>query len=166
MEVNPPASGDFPLRDEHRYVVGDFFDYTPENPLGTLLISHTLQFIDEDQGRLDEKVAQLAPQRIVLVLNSNDDVMGELAAWSHANFPNANPERHLPDFPKGYKLVKRVPFQAKVTCPDYATLAQQVAYLTLVDLGEKEALLISFLRDRLTSPSFTFNQSIESYVRA
>lgn len=166
LEVNPSAIGDYPLRAEHRYVVGDFFEHVPVKPLGTLLISHTLQFIDDDRQRLDEKIAQLAPRSIVLVLNSNDGIMGDLVAWSHANYPKSNPEKHLSDFPQGYKLVKSIPFRAQVTCPDYATLARQVAYLTLVDLGEKEALLISFLRARLSSPSFALNQTIKSYVRA
>lgn len=166
LDPNPTEATDLPLREHHRSVVGDFFDYTPDKPLGTLLISHTLQFIDDDVQRLNARIARLAPERIVLVLNSNDDIMGELATWADEHFPEANPERRLRDFPKDYNLVKRAPFIAQVSCPDFVTLAQQVAYLTLVNLGEKEALLISFLRDRLTSPSFTFNQTIESYARA
>ncbi len=165
LELNDPTSEDYPLRDGHRLVKGDFFDYKPDREFASALISHTLQFLDDDRARLDKALSALNIPTVVLVLNTNDDIMGELVRWSEENFDTANPEVHLDGFPTGYHSKKRVEFQATLTCPDFRTLAKQVAYLMVIDLGDREADLIAFLQERLNAPGFTFNQTVEAFVR-
>lgn len=165
IDINNISKHDYPCRPEHRRKKCDFFDFKAKEQINTILISHTLQFIDDDIELLNEKINELAPETIVLVLNSNDDFMGELIRWSEEHFETPNPEYRIPGFPKGYNLVKTKEFSASLKCPDYKTLAKQVSYLMLVDLDDLEESLIAFLKKHLHKPEFVFNQSIDIYNR-
>jgi hypothetical protein len=131
-----------------------------------MFISHTLQFLDEDIEILQNKTDEIDPERIVLVLNKNDDILGELISWSENNFANPNPEKDIPDFPKGYTLEKNVNFKAKLQCESFDELASQVSYLMLIDLDNNlKSDLVSFLKSNLNTPGFEFNQQIKIYFK-
>ena len=165
IDVNSISRHDYPCRPEHRRKKCDFFDFKSKEPINTILISHTLQFIDDDLVELNNKIKELSPENIVLVLNSNNDFMGELIRWSEEHYEMPNPEYRIPGFPKGYNLIKRELFNAILKCPDYRTLAKQVSYLMLIELDELEEELISFLKMQLHKPEFVFNQSIDVYQK-
>ena len=64
-------------------------------------------------------------------------------------------------FPSGYNLIKTVPFKAEIKCNDFKTLAKQVSYLMLIDFDVNEIELVKFLKTKLITPSFIFNQTID-----
>jgi SAM-dependent methyltransferase len=165
IDVNAIADHDYPCRPMHTRKQVDFFDFENTSEVNTILISHTLQFIDSDIDLLNQKIRSLNPEKIVLILNSNDDFLGELVDWTLSNFKNANPEVRLEGFPEGYRMTKSQPFTATLKCPDFETLARQVAYLMLIAADDKADLLAGFLRERLATPSFIIHQTIEIYSR-
>ncbi|MFC2175952.1 hypothetical protein ACFLR1_03160 [Bacteroidota bacterium] len=166
IDVNKITEEDYPLADKHKRIQIDFFDYIPEKPINTVFISHTLQFIDEDVVKLNEKLNEIAPDNLIIVLNKNNDFMGELIEWSEQHYENPNPEVKLDNFPIGYSQVEQVDFKAKLTCDSFDHLANQISYLMLIDLdATKQPLLISFLNERLSNPEFEFNQVIEIYTK-
>lgn len=166
IDVNKVSEGDCPLSANHKRVQIDFFNYTPNEQINTLFISHTLQFIDEDMDRLNQKIRQLNPQYIILVLNDNTDIIATLINWVETKFESPNPEVHIPGFPKGYSCIEKIPFKATLHCKDFAKLAKQIGYLMVVDLKETANELIMFLKELLRKKArFTFNQSIEIYNR-
>jgi len=164
IDVNKVSDKDHPLPDKHKRLQVDFFQYVPDVKINTILISHTLQFIDEDLNLLQNKIDTIAPDSIVLVLNKNDDFMGELILWSNQNHTNPNPEVNIPNFPNGYSSVKTEEFKATLSCKTFEDLATQISYLMLIKLNEKLwGMLIEFLKSRLRIPSFTINQHIKIY---
>lgn len=163
IDINPPSSFDYKCHNNHKRLVVDFFNYETDSKIATLFISHTLQFIDDDLGRLNDKVRELSPKWIVLVANANNDFIGDLIDWTDMHFENPNPERTINGFPCGYDLIKSEPFSAAVKCPSFECLADQVSYLMLIDLATKRQALINFLKSRLENPEFSFKQTINIY---
>lgn len=157
------------LSERHCRLVIDFFDYVPNGgeKLGTLLFSHVLQFLDQDIHRLNNKVRDLSPDKVITVTNVNDGFMGELLNWVVHNFEYSNPEVDLPSFPVGFELTDEVRFRGQVSCRDYRSLGRQVGYLmdSYSSPSEEEALE-SFLRENLDEPTFPINQRIRVYSRA
>lgn len=167
IDVNSVTEQDYPLSPRHKREQVDFFFYQPQKPINTILISHTLQFIDEDMEKLNSKITSLAPRYIVLVINDNDDFMGELIKWTNNNCKISNPEVHHIGFPQGYVLHDRISFSSTVSCPNFTLLAKQVSYLMLIDIADKEDSLKQFLVTKLNNqPNFTFKQSIEIYAKS
>jgi len=157
---------DLPLSPKHERVQVDFFDYVPKQKINTLFISHTLQFLDEDIELLEDKINSISPEKIVLVTNKNDDILGDLISWSEENYANPNPEIDIPDFPKGYQLLKTVDFKTHLSCRSFKQLATQISYLMLVDLDEVlESSLVDFLKSKLQRPKFDFNQQIKIFSK-
>jgi hypothetical protein len=167
LDVNPIEDSVTPTSPNHEVVIKSIFDYSPspEKPINTLLISHTLQFIDSDIERLNKQIAILDPKYIIIVLNENDDIMGELINWTKENYKVSNPEEKIAGFPIGYKCIERIPFKAQVSCKTHEQLAKQISYLMMIDLSETEDKLKSYLESILEIPSFEFNQAIEIHQR-
>lgn len=165
IDINAISKHDYPCRLEHVREKVNFYDYKPKEKINTLFISHTLQFIDDDINELNKKINKLNPEFVITVLNSNNDFMGEIIKWTDENYVNSNPELRIQNFPNGYNLIKTVPFKAEIKCNDFKTLAKQVSYLMLIDLKEKETELIDFLKEKLETPNFIFNQSIDVYQK-
>jgi trans-aconitate methyltransferase len=160
---------EYALSERHCRLVMDFFDYAPQEgeSVGTLFFSHVLQFIDQDGQRLNRKVSELAPRKVVTVANVNDGFMGELLAWVRRNFEHSNPEADLPDFPRGYRLKDEVKFEGHISCEDYHSLGKQIEYLMdSAPTPAEEATLRAFLWEKLSGPTFPVNQSIRVYERA
>jgi len=165
IDVNQISKHDYSCHPNHIRKRVDFFDYESSEQINTLLISHTLQFIDSDIELLNKKIKVINPETIVLIVNDNDDFMAEIIHWTFTNFENPNPELRLDGFPEGYDLIKSRPFSATLHCQDFETLAKQIAYLMLIELDHMVDTLIMFLRKNLVKPLFTINQTIEIYRR-
>ena len=166
IDVNEVTDQDYPLSDYHERLQVDFFDYVPDEKIKTLFIAHTLQFLDDDLNLLNEKIRELDPERIILVLNKNDDILGDLIDWVEQNYVNSNPEVKIPDFPDGYNLTRTIDFKANLKCENFNELATQISYLMLIDLDEEIKLdLVRFLNTMLDEPYFEFNQVIEIYSK-
>lgn len=167
LDLNPVYDQEYPCSQNHQRVSGDFFDFVATEQIGTLFISHALQFLDDDIQKLNAKIQELNPQVIILILNRNDDFMGELIVWTDEQFEYSNPEIIIDDFPSDFRLIKEVPFQSLLKCPDYKILAEQISYLMLVDLknSNKDNALRHFLKTKLLAPEFTINQTIKIYSK-
>lgn len=165
IDINAISKHDYPCRPEHVRKKADFLKFKTKEKINTVLISHTLQFIDDDIDELNDKIEELDAEYVITVLNSNNDFMGEILEWTNINYKVSNPEIRIENFPKDYNLIKSVPFQAEINCKDFKTLAKQVSYLMLIDLEQKESELIQFLKSKLKKPEFIFNQSIDVHHR-
>jgi len=150
--------------DKHKKLLIDFFEYIPEKKVNTVLISHSLQYLDENIGRLNDKITQLDPENIILIVNENEGIMKEILNWLEKNGIKANPDIAIPnDFPLGdYNLKHKREFEVKLVCENFCTLAQQVAYLMLFFLtSDNKGRLIDFLKGELgQTPSFPIKQAI------
>ncbi len=166
IDVNKIGNDDYPLSKNHERQHIDFFDYIPEENINSVFISHTLQFLDEDIELLQRKINEIAPESIVLVLNKNNDILGDLIEWSEENFANPNPEVNIPNFPDGYEIREVVDFKATLKCESYNDLATQISYLMLIDFDENiKSNLVEYLKLILDSPGFEFNQQIKIYSK-
>jgi len=166
IDINKVSLSDHALSPKHKRLQKNFFDYAPAKKINTLFISHSLQFIDDDIVKLNLQINKLNPQNIVLVLNKNDDFMGELVNLFLQNHNDANPEIKLANFPNNYKLIDSVSFKATLSCSSFESLAKQISYLMLTDLSENtEKNLIRFLKKHLIKPEFIFNQVIEIHTQ-
>lgn len=156
----------YPIPANHERILGDFFEYKPEIQIQTLLLSHVLQFIDGDIEKLNGKIEEINPKFIIVVRNTNNDFMGQIMEWFNAQNITSNPERIIPDFPRGYKEDKKIEFVAELKCPSFEILAEQVSYLWDVKLseGQKETLLV-FLKEGLSKPKFQIHQEIVLYIK-
>lgn len=165
IDVNPIEDKETTTSPLHKNVIKSIFDFYPDKPIKTLLISHTLQFIDSDIDLLNKQIDLLNPATIILVLNENNDIMGDVLKWTKDNYENANPEEKIIDFPNGYDCVEKINFQADVKCITFTQLAKQISYLMMIDLSETGDLLENFLKTKLKKPEFKFNQVIEVYQK-
>ena len=165
LDINKATKKDYPLSENHTRITSDFFDYKPNQSFNTLLISHSLQFIDEELEKLDSKIEEFRAKYIVIVINNNDGIMGEILSWIKQNTDTSNPEVEINKFPINYKLEKSINFSAKLVCPTFQELAKQISYLMVVDYKSVKSGLVLFLKERLKEPSFTINQSIKVFLR-
>lgn len=163
IDVNYADPSRYPLSQGHERLKVGFFEYSPTRKISTLFISHTLQFLDEDLDRLNKKVVELNPNKVICVLNRNDDFLGELIVWSNSVFEVSNPEVRHDDFPDGYKLIRSIPFVANLSCMSFEEMIQQISYLLLVETKGHEEEILTFLKERLDKPEFTINQDILIY---
>lgn len=146
------------LSDRHSRIVADFFDYVPASgeKIGTLFFAHVLQFLDQNGGRLNDKIQTLCPKRIITVMNLNDGFMGEVIQWVNSNIQNANPEVQLADFPRGYELEEEIQFQGQVRCTSFGVLREQTSYLVDSKLSSQETTALQrFLEANLAGPEFS-----------
>jgi hypothetical protein len=154
------------LPPRHYYLVGDFFTFRPAEPIGTMLLCHVLQFLDDDVDVLHSRIRQLCPERIVIVQNDNNGFMGDVVRWMQDRYPACNPEVAINEFSdlQRYQMIIERPIFATVTCPDFPALAAQIHYL--VDLHPNPhsiANLAHWLESRIDSPSFVIEQTIRGY---
>ena len=150
----------------HRNLQIDFFDYFPDKQIGTVFIAHTLQFLDENIERLNNKVSEIDPKNVILVSNENDGLMGELLKMITKYFRFCNPEIKIINFPAGYNLIRSIPFTASLSCDTFETLCDQVSYLMQIQLEQRDRVkLIAFLRSKIVAPEFEINQTLEIYEK-
>lgn len=159
-------SYNFPLSNNHQRLKVDFFDFIPNKKINTFFISHTLQFLDDRLDDLNDRIDSLSPQNIIIVINKNDDFLGDLVLWITNSFRKSNPEVEIPDFPKGYANSKNVDFSAVLRCETFEQLATQVSYLMLIEPDDIEKIdLINFLKSRLDKSEIIINQQIKIFSK-
>ncbi|GGG25383.1 hypothetical protein GCM10011344_27580 [Dokdonia pacifica] len=165
IDINYATPKKFPLADKHLRLKKDFFDFTTQKQYNTLLLSHVLQYIDNDLNKLERKIEEIKAQTIIIIANKNDGIMGELVKWVTKVFPEPNPEVRILNFPKKYYLKKSKSFSAQLQCKTFEQLAEQVSYLMIIDISKKLKDTVFFLKNHLEKPEFTINQDILIYER-
>lgn len=154
------------IDESHSRIVKDFFDFIPYKKYNTILLSHTLQFLDENIEELLKKVKEIDPKYFILVRNTNDDFMGDLINFFDSKNIKTNPERIINEFPKGFNVEKTINFTANLKCKDYSLLALQISYLWDTRFSEDiNNSLLEFLKLKLEKPEFTIHQEIILFVK-
>jgi trans-aconitate methyltransferase len=154
------------LPPSHSNVIGDFFTFNAPTRIGSMLLCHVLQFLDEDVETLHSRIAKLSPKHLVVVQNNNDGFMKEVVEWMQDRYPSCNPEVAINGFgdTQRYRMVLERPVSATVTCPDYKILALQIHYLFDYEASTHSvAALAKWLESALPLPSFTIQQTIKGY---
>lgn len=159
----------FPIPPIHRRVKCDFFAYKIEetDPPRTLLLSHVLQFLDDDKQLLSAKVKSFSAQKIVIATNINDGFMGKILDWSSKHIPSINPEVDIAAFPPEYRFVKSWQFEGVLSCPDFECLARQL-WSVILDSTlnlEEHRCAVEFLKDQLPKPEISIRQQLRTYIR-
>lgn len=154
------------LPPSHSNVIGDFFTFNAPTRIGSMLLCHVLQFLDEDVEALHSRIARLSTERLVIVQNNNDGFMKEVVEWMQDRYPSCNPEVAISGFNdyQRYRMILEEPVSATVTCPDYQTLAAQIHYLVDFEVSTHSiTALAKWLESALPSPSFVIHQTIRGY---
>jgi len=157
-----------PRNPRHKRIVGNFLDFVPQASTKpqTLLVSHVLQYLDDDVEALQAKVAELSPKSVIVVLNDNTGLFGDLIRWGQEHASGANPELPVPLFPSGaFAEVERYPFRATFRSPDFRTMAE--AFVTmLLDAPRSEGVIKAAenkLSASLADPTLFIDQTIFCY---
>lgn len=159
----------YPTATLHKRITMDFYDYSPDpdSPITTILFSHVMQFMDDDLEKLAAAVKKLSPRRVIMVTNINDGFMSDLIHWSRSALPGCNPEIDVAEFPSGFICEKEARFAARLACPDFGILAEQVCYLLDIKAaGEELQRVFGFLRESLTEPHFQIHQRIRVFTNS
>lgn len=166
IHVDPLDFSRHVLPRTHTRIKSDFFEYVPDVKIKTMLLSHVLQYLDDDVERLNETLNRISPELIITVTNTNDDFLGNLFGWFETQASEVNPEVAIPGFPKGYVEEVTIPFVTDLQCPDFRILALQVCYLFEVKPLEKPVQSLSaFLKQQLKTPAFQIHQRVTVYRR-
>ncbi len=163
--------GDFPSSNNHQRILGDFF--SEGSLLGrhyqTLLFIHVLQYLDDDLARLSQRVSELHPSNIIVVINDADDpFMCDLLRFARENIDKINPERDSYQF-ENFIERKRVAFVSEVSASNFCELASNFFAIVLDrNLNETEcAAVAGWLRNRLPDGPFVkMRQSVVLFQRA
>lgn len=155
---------DFPLRARHERKKIGFYEFSSK-AISTIFISHTTQFIDSNPEKFKNKVLELNPKFLVLVLNQNEGVLGKIVEWIEQNFPNSHPEKNRGIVPDSFQLSKQSFFNAGIVCSNFQELANQVAYMMMIPIDSKVSKIELHLKKVLAKPTLNFNQTIDIYER-
>lgn len=160
--INGPISG------MHQRVVGDFFEYARRcrEPVGTLLLCHVLQYIDDDEKALAEAIKCMSPRNIITVTNDNTGDFGRIIEWAESNVPDANPEYPI-DLEKlvTHKLHRQIPISATLSYPDFNGMARDLLSV-IIDAKPNPPVqekLRQLLASMLRRPNLLIEQTINYY---
>lgn len=135
---------DFPAADSplHQRRTIDFFDLEqPARTIDVMLLSHVLQYLDDDVDRLVEKVRSMAPEVIVIVSNRPTKLHLKIDRWFASRGITHNAEQFFPNCPLGgYRRERRIELTSCIRCGDIEELAQQLSSMIYDVELEPEAL--------------------------
>jgi hypothetical protein len=156
-----------PKAARHKRQRVDFWDYRPnrEERPGTILLSHVLQFLDDDPSRFNSRLRELGATKVIAVLNRDTGTLHDIVRWAHEHLGHINPEKEVSALFDGFRREGEWPFEAHLACPDFQTLAEQVGYLLDVHLSSDDKnRMVGFFRDSLVEPAFVIQQHIVIYA--
>ena len=118
----------------HKRIASDFFNFQPkksEMPR-TLLLSHVLQYLDDDMQKLRAKIAWLDPDVVIEVTNNNSGRFGEIISWALSEIDGANPELKCTYLDQDrYQRADHVSIVPVLQCDNFDTMAQHFLELLL-----------------------------------
>lgn len=161
---------DFPLSENHTRVQTDFFEFDPQTQCGSLLFCHSLQYLDDRWvDALNAKILTLNPKDIIVVINQNTGVLGEMLKLFEAQWWKENGERHHADFPpQGYVELQRTPligtFYPKDIEESVATLVRLLLDTHIHD--EQISEIKQLIKNYQASNHFTVEQWIVHYQKS
>jgi hypothetical protein len=142
----------------------DFFDLPkPRRPIDLMLMSHVIQYLDEDLNRLADQVHALSPEAIVLVSNRPTKLHFKITGWFAQRGILHNAEQIFQQCPiSGYRREDLVDITSRICCSDVDELARQLSLMIYdVELDQNELLEFSdWLRNHVKSASVSLPQTI------
>jgi len=159
----------FPISNRHKRIKADFFDiaYQFKNFNGTILLSHSIQYLDNRYDDLIAAINLINSKTLITVTNINTGFFGIFIDWVLINLPDTNPEVSLRGFPESccYSKIESVVISAHVSEISFNKLAKLAAYL--IDTSNPTYIdkIESFMRQNLQNPSFEIMQSIDVYKK-
>ncbi len=171
IDILPFSLENLPWNITHR--IADIFslnaeNITPVQETTTLLFSHVLQYIDTDQQKLLNKVHQLHPDNVILVINQNNDIMKDALQFFAQKKRDENAEQAIKWFPgQDYQQVDYKEFNGIFYKSENMTTAMILATLLFDSSLTIEQLeqLDQFLDSKWCSNQFSVNQQVILYQR-
>lgn len=156
------------LPEKHSRVTGDFFHFIPEGEIGTLFMSHVLQYIHHDLDKLNRRITELNPTCIITVTNTNQGALGEFIQYFDDRNIAINPERNISNFPEGYTVIKKEIFTADVKAGSFEELVKQLLVVIIeAQLDEQQTYeFIEFVKEKLQKPEFKLEEQIIVYGKS
>ena len=114
----------------HTWIESDFFSLNEDifkNP-GTVLFSHSLQYLDDDIDRLKDKIQALNPYTIIDVVNDNSGKFGVIINQLINSDIDLDAETPIDYAPENYERVKEHKFSATLSCDSFEQLAHILIY--------------------------------------
>lgn len=161
---NKDNFGDTPCSPYHERIITDFFEYTKKVPIrfGTLLFSHSLQYLDYDLLKLNEAIASTNAHFIVEVTNINEGLYLQSLNFCRNTYSSCNPESEKLEF-FSYEIVKEVQFSSSIYAENFKDLAFIIGR-HIFDIKSKNFdPLELFLSKELKHPQMNISQVIRSW---
>jgi hypothetical protein len=150
----------------HTIVQGDFFSKAKDlGTLGTLVFSHSLQYLDNDWYVFSAYIDKLNPSTIIAVTNENSGIFGTIMKWAQHNIPRTNIETSEIKLSQNYKLAASFPFSATFRSPSFKIMAQELL-AGIVDAPSTETsirALEQHLKTTLENPILSIKQTVSCF---
>lgn len=150
---------DFKLVKSHKRIVWDFFNFSNDYKVKTILFCHSLQYLDDEWiWRVNDKIEEINPEYVLLVINKNDGILWKLLNFFDKNKWSHNWEIHFPEFPwKNFEDIDRIWLTGNFSCKDIHEATNIMCRLLLdTTISEQQGLLInSFLKDNWIEKGFS-----------
>ncbi|MBK8629505.1 MAG: hypothetical protein IPN84_04665 [Sphingomonadales bacterium] len=107
----------------------DFFNLPkPDRQIDVMLMSHVIQYLDDDVGRLVDHIQSMSPEAIILVSNKPTKLHFRIIDWLARHDIAHNAEQFFPECPlPGYRLDRRVDLTSRIRCSNRDELARQLS---------------------------------------
>lgn len=158
---------DFKLVKNHKRIVWDFFNFNNDYKIKTILFCHSLQYLDDGWiWRVNDKIEEINPEYVLLVINKNDGILWELLNFFDKNKWNHNWEIHFSEFPwTNFSQIDKIWLTGNFLCKDINEVTNTMCRLLLdTTISDQQELLInSFLKNNWIEKNFQINQEVILY---
>lgn len=158
---------DFKIFKNHKRIVWDFFDFKSQYEIKTILFCHSLQYLDDEWiWKVNNKIEDINPEYVLLVINKNDGILWELLNFFDKNKWSHNWEIHFSEFPwKKFSQIDKIWLTGDFLCKDINEVTNTMCRLLLDSTisDQQELLINSFLKDNWIEKTFQINQEIILY---
>ena len=110
---------------QHRRHTGSFWDFKKDrHKIDVMILSHVLQYIDDDIPKLIERIDDLNPKNIVIVSNKATMFDIHVKKWLEYQNISSNPEYIISPCPLSkFKKSKELNISSEIYCSDFFQLA-------------------------------------------
>ncbi len=152
----------------HSRIIDDFFDFNVKNwVIKTVLFCHSLQYLDDQWiERVIEKVKNIWPKYVILVINKNNGVLGKALKIFKKNNWHENWEKYFDSFPwPKFSLIEKKEVTGNFYGKNFTEVCHIISRLLLdtVISETQEQELIKFLTKSWIKNNFSVDQHIFLY---
>jgi hypothetical protein len=154
---------------KHRRIQADYFsrEWSKGKQFGTALLSHVLQYIDDDEALMRKRLHELSPEFLIAVTNVNAvEPMRTMLEFAREKIGDINPEADDYSFGAEYSLVKEVSFSSRLAAETFEQLAEGF-FAVVLDraLTSDERIVASKAFEKMLDgiPEILIEQTIRAY---